>query len=57
MKNLVKTDSGFKWKVNLEAIDDNLTEVISFPTQFPHQKFNGRALFVGGSESEYIRYV
>lgn len=54
LKNLVKTDSGFKWKVNLEAIDDNLSEVISFPTQFPHQKFNGRALFVGGSESKYI---
>ena len=54
LANLVKTDSGFQWKVNLEAVENNLSELLSFPTEFPHQQFNGRALFIGGGESDYI---
>ena len=54
LKNLEKTDSGFKWKVNLEAIENNLSVILSFPKQFAHQQFDRRALFVGGAKSDYI---
>ena len=55
MANLVKTESGFKWKVNLEAVENNISEFLSFPTEFPCKQFDGRALFIGGAESDYMR--
>lgn len=55
LTNLVKTKNGFKWRINLEALENNLSEVSSFPTDFPNQQFNGRALFIGGARSDYIR--
>lgn len=55
MTNLVKTETGYEWRINLEALENNISEVSSFPTDFPHQQFDGRALFVGGAKSDYIR--
>ncbi|XP_068679261.1 sn-1-specific diacylglycerol lipase ABHD11-like [Montipora capricornis] len=55
LTNLVKGETGFKWRINLEAIENNISEVSGFPTQFPHQKYNGRTLFIGGSRSDYIQ--
>ena len=55
LANLVKTESAFKWKVNLEAMENNISELVSFPTEFPYKQFDGRALFVGGVESDYMR--
>ncbi|XP_078362589.1 sn-1-specific diacylglycerol lipase ABHD11-like [Oculina patagonica] len=53
--NLVKTEAGFKWRINLEALENNISEVSGFPTNFPHQEFDGKALFVGGAKSDYIQ--
>ena len=53
--NLVKTESGFKWKVNIEAVENNISELLSFPTEFQFKQFDGRALFIGGTESDYLR--
>lgn len=55
LTNLVRTEVGFKWRINLEALENNISEVSGFPTDFPHQEFNGKALFVGGAKSDYIR--
>lgn len=55
LTNLVKSETGFRWRINLEALENNLPEVSSFPTDFPHQHFDGKALFVGGARSDYVR--
>lgn len=55
LTNLVKTEAGFKWRINLEALENNLSEVSGFPTDFPHQEFKGKTLFVGGAKSDYVR--
>lgn len=55
LTNLVKTETGFRWRINLEALENNLPEVSSFPTDFPHQHFDGKALFIGGARSDYVR--
>ena len=57
LTNLVKTEVGFKWRINLEALENNLSEVSGFPTDFPHQEFYGKTLFVGGAKSDYVRWV
>jgi len=55
LTNLVRTETRFKWRINLEALESNISEISSFPTDFPHQQFEGRALFVGGARSDYIK--
>lgn len=56
LTNLVKSESGFKWRINLEGIESNISEVSGFPTQFRHQQFDGRTLFIGGGKSDYIQF-
>ena len=45
-----------RWKTNLEAIESNMTNISDFP-QFgtSHHSYTKPALFIGGSESPYIR--
>ena len=53
----MRTDVGFKWRVNLEAIESSLACLMGFPTQFPTEQYNGKTLFIGGGRSEYIQLV
>ena len=54
LKNLQrKATGGFKWKLNLAAIDENI-ERIGLDLEFPGP-FNKPTLFVRGSRSNYIR--
>jgi len=52
LKNLQRTDEGFKWKINLEVLEDkieNIGEEIS-----SESKITTPALFIKGEKSNYI---
>ncbi len=52
LKNLTRTPAGrFDWKMNLESISNNYHNVLA---EVPNEQFGGSALFVGGSESDYL---
>ena len=54
LKNLQrKPEGGFRWKLNLPAIADNI-EKIGLPLQY-EGKFEKPTLFVRGSQSNYVR--
>lgn len=54
--NLLKTNTTFRWKVNLDSIINNFRTVCEFPS-IPDVCYNGPTLFIGGSESKYIVYA
>jgi len=56
LQNLVKDDkTGYRWRVNLNAIRNNYDNVRSFPTELQHLQFLGPSLFIAGSRSEYVQ--
>ncbi|CAD1470207.1 unnamed protein product [Heterotrigona itama] len=54
--NLVEANNGkFKWRVNLPVLEQNFaTQVAVFP-DVGSRVYNGSTLFIGGSNSDYIR--
>lgn len=54
MQNLVRTSSGYGWRINLEQIAESLPEIGQFPAEFKETHCRCPALFIGGSESGYI---
>lgn len=52
LKSLDKTDNGFSWRFNVPALQQNYASLISAPTI--QGQFTGPALFIKGSESDYI---
>lgn len=53
--NLVEADGKYKWRVNLSVLEQNFATQIAV---FPHidsKIYDGPTLFIGGSESDYIR--
>jgi esterase len=54
LQNLVKTDAGFAWRVNLEALAVNMDELLGFPTPAADAAYAGPTLFVAGGRSHYI---
>jgi esterase len=55
LQNLVKTDAGFAWRVNLEALAANMDELLGFPPPAADAAHVGPTLFVAGGRSHYIR--
>lgn len=53
LKNLKREDNGFGWKINLDVIEKNITNVGSGLEA--HQKFDGNTLFIAGGNSDYIQ--
>jgi esterase len=54
LQNLVKTDGGYAWRVNLEALAANMPELLGFPDP-GDAVYRGPTLFVAGSRSRYIK--
>jgi esterase len=54
MQNLVKTDPGFVWRVNLEALAANMPQLLGFP-QPEDAAYHGPTLFIAGGRSPYIQ--
>jgi pimeloyl-ACP methyl ester carboxylesterase len=55
LQNLVKTDAGFVWRVNLEALAANMDELLGFPTPAADAAYGGPTLFIAGGRSNYVQ--
>lgn len=53
LQNLVTDGNGYRWRINLDYIENALPTVLSFPANFPMQ-YSGPVLFAGGRESSYL---
>lgn len=58
LTNAVKQEKGFRWRVNLAAVYQNLPKIVGFPTkddlQLQHPLFTKDTSFLGGANSDYI---
>ena len=52
LKNLARTSGGFEWKMNLDTISNNISEVGA--STFPNTVLDIETLFIRGSKSNYI---
>ena len=52
LKNLSRTDKGFSWKINLDALEANAHEVGKALN--PSDRYHGPTLFIAGEKSDYI---
>jgi pimeloyl-ACP methyl ester carboxylesterase len=55
LQNLVSTDDGLTWRVPLDALADNMPELVSFPETQEPERYEGPTLFVTGGRSDYVR--
>jgi pimeloyl-ACP methyl ester carboxylesterase len=53
LSNLVYRDGQFHWRVNLEAINQALPDILNFNPP-PGRQFAGPTLFISGSQSDYF---
>jgi len=54
LQNLVRTDQGFNWRLNLTAIEANIESISGFPDFKSNCKYDRPALFLGGVNSDFI---
>ncbi len=55
LQNLVRNEqSGFRWRINLDAIHSNYEKLRSFPPELINKQFGGAGLFLTGSQSKYV---
>jgi pimeloyl-ACP methyl ester carboxylesterase len=54
LQNLIKTESGFAWRVNLAALAANMPELLGFPLPEVGVAYPGPTLFIAGARSHYI---
>ena len=55
LQNLVKSEAGFVWRVNLEALAANIDELLGFPIPAADAAYGGPTLFIAGGRSRYIQ--
>ena len=55
LQNLVRTDAGYAWRVNLEALAANMPKLLDFPRPGDDAVYRGPTLFVAGGRSRYIK--
>jgi len=53
LQNLVQSDAGFSWRINLAALADNMSGLMGFPVEAA-AAFRGPTLFLAGGRSDYI---
>jgi len=57
LQNLIRVEGRFCWRVNLNTIYANLTSLSQFPKNLISRSCHMPSLFLGGSESAYIRSI
>ncbi len=57
LQNLIRVDGKFSWRINLKAISSSLSELSQFPKNLATKSCHMPSLFLGGSESNYIRSI
>jgi len=54
LQNLVSRDGGYAWRINLDAIANDMEQLTGFP-DVTGLEYDGPSLFVSGADSEYVR--
>lgn len=55
LHNLVFEEAGARWRLNLDAIADNMAALTDFPIPPASNVFSGPSMFVVGAKSDYVR--
>jgi pimeloyl-ACP methyl ester carboxylesterase len=55
LQNLVIDENGAHWRLNLEAIERDFSEILGFPDLPAGNAYRGPVLFVAGARSNYIQ--
>lgn len=54
LQNLVKEETGWRWKVNWQAIDQQMSELSGFPLAESNWSIDIPTLFIRGDNSNYV---
>ncbi len=57
IQNLVRTEDYFDWRINLQQINTSLPELIQFPESLKGTECHLPSLFIGGTDSNYLRNI
>lgn len=57
LQNLIRVEGQYCWRVNLDTIYSSLTELSQFPKNLDARACHMPSLFLGGSESAYLRTI
>ena len=55
LQNLVFEDGQARWRLNLDAIEQKMPDLVGFPAVPDNAIYRGPTLFVGGANSDYLR--
>jgi esterase len=55
LQNLVSAEAGLAWRVPLQALADNMPELVGFPAPREGEQYDGPTLLVTGGRSDYVR--
>lgn len=54
LHNLVRAGSGFRWRVNLAVLEQEMDEICGYPTITAPSPYTGPACFLAGDRSDYM---
>ncbi|MDJ0860705.1 MAG: alpha/beta fold hydrolase [Gammaproteobacteria bacterium] len=54
LQNLTAVDGAYRWRVNLEAVQQHEAEIKGFPVGVQTASYSGEALFLRGALSDYV---
>lgn len=54
LQNLVREESGFRWRANLDVLSKAMPDLMTFPIR-DYDQYRGPALFLAGANSDYVR--
>jgi len=57
LQNLIRSEGIFSWRINLKQISTSLESIIQFPESLKNSSCRLPTLFLGGSESDYLRSI
>ena len=55
LHNLVTEGGRLRWRINLEALHDNMDDLVSFPDHLDDLSYDGPSLFLAGADSLYLQ--
>lgn len=55
LQNIVLERGQARWRLNLEALERNMDDLLGFPDDLPAERWDGPALFLRGGASDYVR--
>ncbi|WXG57968.1 MAG: alpha/beta fold hydrolase [Candidatus Sedimenticola sp. (ex Thyasira tokunagai)] len=54
LQNLVQESGQWRWRMNLEGLQAGMDDILIFPEHLGSRQYPGKALFIHGSESDYV---